>query len=105
MKPDLTLLGYGCDPGAVTLGMAQTVAPGQVGVGPSVFALFERGFNTHGGSLNRGMYLDVMLRHAGFYVTEFSASYPKLVDVRRSPENGGSLCAMGRQQGTIRSGG
>ena len=39
------------------------------------FALFERGFNHHGGSLNRGRHLRIMLRQAGFSVTEFSASY------------------------------
>ena len=39
------------------------------------FQLFERGFRHHGGSLNRGRHLRVLLRQAGFDVTEFSASY------------------------------
>ncbi len=39
------------------------------------FQLFERGFRHYGGSLNRGRHLRVLLRQAGFDVTEFSASY------------------------------
>ncbi len=38
------------------------------------FELFEKGFNHHGGSLNRGRHLRSMMRRAGFNVTEFSAS-------------------------------
>ncbi|PON17330.1 hypothetical protein C2W62_13760 [Candidatus Entotheonella serta] len=38
------------------------------------FELFERGFNHHGGSLNRGRHLRMMMRRAGFNVTAFSAS-------------------------------
>ncbi len=39
------------------------------------FELFERGFRHHGGSLNRGRHLRIMLRQAGFNVTKFAASY------------------------------
>jgi ubiquinone/menaquinone biosynthesis C-methylase UbiE len=39
------------------------------------FALFERGFNHHGGSLNRGRHLRRMMRQAGFTVTDFSAAF------------------------------
>ena len=39
------------------------------------FTLFERGFNHHGGSLNRGRHLRGLMRQAGFTVTDFSASF------------------------------
>ena len=39
------------------------------------FELFERGFNHHGGSLNRGRHLRGMMRQVGFDVIEFSASF------------------------------
>ena len=39
------------------------------------FQLFEGGFNRHGGSLNRGRHLRLMMREAGFNVTEFEAYY------------------------------
>ena len=39
------------------------------------FELFEKGFKHRGGSLNRGRHLRIMLREAGFDVTEFMASY------------------------------
>ena len=39
------------------------------------FELFERGFNHHGGSLNRGRHLRQMMRQAGFTVIDFSASF------------------------------
>ena len=39
------------------------------------FELFERGFNHHGGSLNRGRHLRSMMRQAEFSVTEYTASY------------------------------
>lgn len=39
------------------------------------FELFEKGFKRRGGSLNRGRHLRIMLREAGFNVTEFVASY------------------------------
>ena len=46
------------------------------------FALFERGFTHHGGSLNRGRHLRQMMRHAGFTVISFAASFRNLA----SPE-------------------
>lgn len=39
------------------------------------FELFEKGFKHQGGSLNRGRHLRIMLRQAGFNVTEFTAAY------------------------------
>ena len=39
------------------------------------FALFERGFHHHGGSLNRGRHLRSMMRQAGFTVTDFAATW------------------------------
>lgn len=39
------------------------------------FQIFEAGFNRYGGSLNRGRHLRLMMREAGFNVTEFEASY------------------------------
>ena len=39
------------------------------------FELFEKGFKHRGGSLNRGRHLRIMLRQAGFDVTEFVAAY------------------------------
>ena len=50
------------------------VSPVDEAVG-QFFVLIERGFNHYGGSLNRGRHLRIMLRQAGFSVTEFSASY------------------------------
>jgi SAM-dependent methyltransferase len=39
------------------------------------FDLFERGFNHHGGSLNRGRHLSGLMGQAGFTVTDFSAGF------------------------------
>jgi ubiquinone/menaquinone biosynthesis C-methylase UbiE len=50
------------------------ISPPNAAVG-QFFELFERGFKHYGGSLNRGRHLRLMLRQAGFHVTEFSASY------------------------------
>ncbi len=47
------------------------------------FALFEQGFKHHGGSLNRGRHLRQMMRHAGFNVVDFGASYNNLTSPER----------------------
>ena len=59
---------------AITDWVEPLISPAEESVS-RFFALFEKGFNQHGGSLNRGRHLRVMLRQAGFTVTEFSASY------------------------------